>query len=201
MFFAGDRRWRVRTSYTSAKPMTSTDERDLIERSKKGDPSAFEALVRKYQDRVYNLCRYMLQDPTNAQDAAQDVFLKAYKALKDFRPDSSLYTWIYRIAVTTCLDYRKKSRREAFRTERLSEDLPSAEPLPEQLYESGEIPNSIQLALQKLPEKLKAAIVLREIEELSYEEIAEVLHTSTGTVKSRISRAREQLRHLLKNVV
>jgi RNA polymerase sigma-70 factor (ECF subfamily) len=181
--------------------MTSTDERDLIERSKKGDPSAFEALVRKYQDRVYNLCRYMLQDPTNAQDAAQDVFLKAYKALKDFRPDSSLYTWIYRIAVTTCLDYRKKSRREAFRTEPLSEDLPSAEPLPEQLYESGEIPNSIQLALQKLPEKLKAAIVLREIEELSYEEIAEVLHTSTGTVKSRISRAREQLRHLLKNVV
>jgi RNA polymerase sigma-70 factor (ECF subfamily) len=180
--------------------MNSIDESDLIGRLKKGDPSAFEAIVRKYQDRIYNLCRYMLQDPENAQDAAQDVFLKAYKALKDFRPESSLYTWIYRIAVTTCLDYRRKSRRETFRTEPLSEDLPSVEPLPEELYESGEIPDSIQLALQKLPEKLKAAIVLREIEELSYEEIAEVLHTSPGTVKSRISRAREQLRDLLKKI-
>ncbi len=178
--------------------MTFTDESDLIERFKKGEASAFEAVVRKYQDRIYNLCRYMLRDPQNAQDAAQDVFLKAYKALKDFRPESSLYTWIYRIAVTTCLDYRRKSRREMSRSEPLTEDLPSVEPLPEELYESGEIPDSIQLALQKLPEKLKAAIVLREIEEFSYEEIAEVLHTSTGTVKSRISRAREQLRHLLK---
>jgi RNA polymerase sigma-70 factor (ECF subfamily) len=178
--------------------MTTSEDSDLTERFKKGDRSAFEALVHKYQDRVYNLCRYMLQDPQDAQDAAQDAFLKAYKALKDFTPGSSLYTWIYRIAVTTCLDYRRKSRREAFRREPLTQDLPSAEPLPEQVYESREIPQSIQIALQKLPEKLRAAIVLREIEELSYEEIAGVLHTSAGTVKSRISRAREQLRHLLK---
>jgi RNA polymerase sigma-70 factor, ECF subfamily len=178
--------------------MTFSNDSDLIERFKKGDLSAFEALVRKYQDRVYNLCRYMLKDREDAQDAAQDVFLKAYGGLKHFRPESSLYTWIYRIAVTTCLDYRRKSRREAFRSEPLTEDLPSNERYPEQLYESGEIPDSIQLALQKLPEKLRAAIVLREIEELSYEEIAEVLHTSAGTVKSRISRAREELRHLLK---
>jgi RNA polymerase sigma-70 factor (ECF subfamily) len=180
--------------------MTFINDNDLIEGFKKGDPSAFEALVRKYQDRVYNLCRYMLQDPQNAQDAAQDAFLKAYRRLKDFRPDSSLYTWIYRITITTCLDYRRKLRREAFRSEPLTEDLPSAEPLPEQAYESGEIPQSIQRALQKLPEKLRAAIVLREIEELSYEEIAEVLHTSPGTVKSRISRAREQLRHILSKI-
>jgi RNA polymerase sigma-70 factor, ECF subfamily len=187
----------IRTSAT-AKPMTSTDENALIQLFKKGDPSAFEAIVRKYQDRIYNLCRYMLQDPENAQDAAQDAFLKAYRALKDFRPGASLYTWIYRIAVTTCLDYRRKSRREMSRSEPLTEDLPSVEPLPEQLFASAEIPHSIQLALQKLPEKLKAAIVLREIEELSYEEIAEVLHTSPGTVKSRISRARDALRSLLK---
>jgi RNA polymerase sigma-70 factor (ECF subfamily) len=180
--------------------MTTSEDSDLTERFKKGDSSAFEALVRKYQDRVYNLCRYMLQDPQNAQDAAQDAFLKAYRGLRDFRPDSSLYTWIYRIAVTTCLDYRRKSRRESFRNEPLAEDLPSAEPLPEQVYESREIPQSIQIALQKLPEKLRAAIVLREIEELSYEEIAEVLHTSAGTVKSRISRARKQLRHILRKI-
>jgi RNA polymerase sigma-70 factor (ECF subfamily) len=178
--------------------MNSTDDSDLIGRFKKGDSSAFEPIVRKYQDRVYNLCRYMLQDPQDAQDAAQDVFLKSYRGLKNFRPDSSLYTWICRIAVTTCLDYRRKSRREASRSEPLSEDLPSGEHSPHRLYESKKITESIQLALQKLPEKLRAAIVLREIEELSYEEIAEVLHTSPGTVKSRISRAREQLRHLLK---
>jgi RNA polymerase sigma-70 factor (ECF subfamily) len=180
--------------------MNSIDESDLIKQIKKGDPSAFEAIVRKYEDKIYNLCRYMLRDPEDAQDAAQDVFLKAYRALKDFRPDSSLYPWIYRIAVTTCIDYRRKSRREALRTEPLTEDLPSVEPIPEQRYQSGEISDSLQLALQKLPEKLRGAIVLREIEELSYEEIAQVLHTSPGTVKSRISRAREQLRHLLKKI-
>jgi RNA polymerase sigma-70 factor (ECF subfamily) len=180
--------------------MTFINESDLIERFKQGDLSAFEAIFRKHQDRIYNLCRYMLQDPQNAQDAAQDVFLKAYRALKDFTPDASLYTWIYRIAMNTCLDYRRKSRREGFSSEPLTEDLPSDEHSPYQLFESGEIRYSIQQALQKLPEKLRATIVLREIEGLSYEEIAEVLHTSAGTVKSRISRAREQLRHFLKKI-
>jgi RNA polymerase sigma-70 factor (ECF subfamily) len=178
--------------------MTFVTDSDLINGCKKGDPSAFEALVRKYQDRIYNLCRYMLQDPRDAQDAAQDVFLKAYRGLKDFRPDASIYTWLYRISVNACLDYRKKSRRHVFRSEPLTNDLPSDEPLPEGVYESEEIPYSVRLALQKLPEKLRAAIVLREMEELSYEEIAKVLGTSVGTVKSRLSRAREELRHLLK---
>jgi RNA polymerase sigma-70 factor (ECF subfamily) len=178
--------------------MTFINDSDLVKRFKNGDLSAFEEIIRKYQNRIYNLCRYMLQDPEDAQDAAQDVFLKSYRGLKSFRPNSLLYTWIYRIAVTTCLDYRRKSRRKAFRNEPLPEDLASGEHSPHQLYESRKITESVQMALQKLPEKLRAAIVLREIEELSYEEIAEVLHTSVGTVKSRISRAREQLRHLLK---
>ena len=177
------------------------NESDLIERFKQGDPSAFEAIVRKHQDRIYNLCRYMLQDPRNAQDAAQDVFLKAYRAFKHFRPDFSIYTWLYRIAVNTCLDYQKKSRREVSMSEPLAEDLPSDEPFPEQLYESREITAVIQLALQKLPKKLSAAIVLREIEGLSYNQIADVLRTSVGTVKSRISRAREELRHLLQKKI
>ena len=159
--------------------------------------SEFEELVRKYQHRIYNLCRYMLQDPGHAQDAAQDVFLKAYRALKDFRPDASLYTWLYRIAVNTCQDYIRQSARQASRNEPLEEDLPSGERSPQQLYEAGQMAQTIQLALQKLPEKLRTAIVLREMEGLSYEEIAEVLHTSTGTVKSRISRARERLRPIL----
>jgi len=178
--------------------MNFADDSDLIERFKKGDLSAFEAVVRKYQDRVYNLCRYMLRDPEDGQDAAQDVFLKSFRGLKDFSPHSSLYTWIYRIGVTTCLDYKKKRRRESLRSVPLAEDLPSDAPFPDQTYESRESTEVIQGALQQLPEKLRAAIVLREMEGLSYEEIAEVLDISIGTVKSRISRAREELRSLLK---
>jgi RNA polymerase sigma-70 factor (ECF subfamily) len=182
------------------KPMTFINESDLIERFKKGDPSAFEAILLRHQDRIFNLCRYMLRDSRDAQDAAQEIFLKVYKGLEGFRPDASLYTWLYRIAVNTCLDYKRKSRREPFWGEPLAEDLPSDEPFPDQIYESRESTEAIQLALQKLPSKLRAAIVLREMEGLSYEEIAEVLHISLGTVKSRISRAREQLRRLLKKI-
>jgi RNA polymerase sigma-70 factor, ECF subfamily len=161
------------------------------------DPSEFHELLRKYQDRIYNLCRYMLGNRQDAQDAAQDAFLKAYKNLGDFRPEASLYSWLYRIAVNTCLDYRKKTSIKVLRDAPLSEEEPSGAPSAEATYESKRISESVQSALQKLPKKLGPAIILREIEGLSYEEIAEVLRTSVGTVKSRISRAREELRRIL----
>jgi RNA polymerase sigma-70 factor (ECF subfamily) len=169
----------------------------LTKRFQNSDLTAFEELIRRYQDRVYNLCRYMLRDPQDAQDAAQDVFLKAYRGIKEFRPEASLYTWLCRIAVNTCIDYKRKSRRDALKKEPLPEDLPSTEPFSAELYESRENTAAIQAALQKLPEKLRTAIVLREIDGLSYEEVAEVLHASVGTVKYRISRAREELRRIL----
>jgi RNA polymerase sigma-70 factor, ECF subfamily len=169
----------------------------LSTQSQHGDLAAFGDIVRNYQDRIYNLCRYILRDPQDAQDAAQDVFLKAYRGIKEFRPEASLYTWLYRIAVNTCLDYQRKARRDALKNEPLSDDLPSAEPLPAELHESRKNTEAVRAALQKLPGKLRAAIVLREIDGLSYEEIAEVLHASVGTVKSRISRAREELRRIL----
>jgi RNA polymerase sigma-70 factor (ECF subfamily) len=181
--------------------MAFADDGDLITRFMDGDLSGFEGLVRKYQDRIYNLCRYMIQDTHDAQDAAQDVFLKAYESLKAFKPNASLYTWLYRIAVNTCLDYKKKSRPEQGEDESLIDELASAEPSPEQRYHSKELGQAIRMGLQKLPENLRAAIVLKEIEELSYDEIAEVLHISLGTVKSRISRAREELRQLLQKKV
>jgi RNA polymerase sigma-70 factor (ECF subfamily) len=181
--------------------MAFADEADLIDRFKGGDLSVFEGLVRTYQDRIYNVCRYMIQDTHDAQDAAQEVFLKAYKSLGDFKPGASLYTWLYRIAINTCLDYKKKSRPEQMEDESVIDDLASTEPSPERRYQSKEIGLAIQVALRKLPEHLRAAIVLKEIEELPYEEIAEVLHTSVGTVKSRISRAREELRRLLQKKV
>lgn len=169
----------------------------MTKRSKNNDSSEFEEVLRKYQHRIYNLCRYMVGNPQDAQDAAQDAFLKAYKNLRDFKPESSLYTWLYRIAVNTCLDYKRKTSLATLRNECLSEEEPSGEPSPERKYESKEISEAIQSALQKLPKKLRPAIVLREIDGFSYEEIAEILHTSVGTVKSRISRAREELRRIL----
>lgn len=164
---------------------------------KSSDLEDFEGFVREYQDRVYNLCRYMLREPQDAQDAAQDAFLKAFNGFKNFSPGSSFYAWLYRIAVHTCLDYRRKVQRDAHRHDPLPEELPSNEPFPADIYESRESTEAIQAALQKLPVKLRTTIVLREIEGLSYEEIAEVLHASVGTVKSRISRAREELRRIL----
>jgi RNA polymerase sigma-70 factor, ECF subfamily len=174
--------------------MDLRDDITLILLFRNGDLSAFEELVRRNEDRIYNLCRYMLHDVSDAQDAAQDTFIKAYKSLKEFRPGASLSTWLYRIAVNTCLDHQKKSRHDPLSGEVLSEELLSSDLSPEDKYQAKKTTEAIQSALQKLPEKLRSAIVLREIEELTYEEIALVLDTSVGTVKSRISRAREELR-------
>lgn len=175
------------------------DDIEIIRRFKHGEAAAFNDIVLKYQDRIFNLCIYMLRDAHDAQDAAQDCFIKACRALHDFSPDASLYTWLYRIAMNTCLDSRRKRSRGQTDSDSTPEDLPSPQPSPEKLYESKEISAAVRGALQKMPEKLRATIVLREIEGLSYEEISEILDISSGTVKSRISRAREVLRNLLRD--
>ena len=181
--------------------MNPQDENLLIQQFKTGDLSIFEIFVKKYQDRIYNLCRYMLGNTQDAEDAAQDVFVKAFRKLKDFRPESSLYTWLYRIGVNTCIDHKSKFRPEPFNDKFLEEDLPSAGPSPEGCYQSKEVGQAIQSALEQLPKHSRAVIVLKEIEGLSYEEIAEVLKTSVGTIKSRLSRTREDLRRVLREKV
>jgi RNA polymerase sigma-70 factor, ECF subfamily len=179
------------------------DDFSLINRFKDGDSTAFEELVLKYQDRIYNLCRNMLGNTHEAEDAAQDTFLKAYQRLKDFKPEAALYTWLYRIAVNTCLDYKKRPLWESFfrktdeYEEYISEPL-SDGPSPEKLYESKQLGIALRKSLGKLSLKLRTVIVLKEIEGLSYEEIADILEVSKGTVKSRISRARDELKILLK---
>jgi RNA polymerase sigma-70 factor, ECF subfamily len=181
--------------------MNVHDDRHLIDLFNRDPKPAFKSIVEKYQDRIFNLCVYMLRDREDARDAAQDVFLKAFRSLGEFKQEASLYTWLYRICVNTCLDYKKKSRPESLEDESFVEDMPSTSPSPEQQYQSKEIGQAIQKALQKLPTDLRATIVLKEIEELSYEEIAKTLGISMGTVKSRISRAREELRRLLQKKV
>lgn len=183
----------------------NSDESSIIDRFKKGEKAAFEELVLKYQDRIYNLCRHMLGNVHDAEDAAQDTFIKAFRNLAAFKPDSSLYTWLYRIAVNTCLDYKKKPFWESF-FKKSGEgdefvDEPSSDwPSPEKLCESKQIGLALYTSIRMLPVKLRMAIVLREIEGLSYEEIAQVLDVSTGTVKSRISRAREEIKGLMKKI-
>ncbi len=176
------------------------DDTDLVERFIAGDIPAFAELVRRYQDKIYNLCSYMLADPDIAQDAAQDAFLKAYYRLKDFRGDCAFYSWLYRIAVNTCLDEKRRSRQPTDYMEPAPslEEIPSPSPSADRIYQSKETSHAIQAALQKLPEGLRAAILLKEMEGLSYEEIADACRISVGTVKSRISRARVELRRLLR---
>jgi RNA polymerase sigma-70 factor, ECF subfamily len=179
------------------------EDNSIITKHKNGDPAAFEDLVLAYQDKIYSLCRYMLGNAHDAEDAAQDTFLKAYQALPKFQPNASLYTWLYRIATNTCIDYKKKPIFESLFSdseegERLVHDRVSDAPSPEMLYHSKEIDRVLQESLGKLSPKLRAIIILKEIEELSYEEIADTLEISMGTVKSRISRAREELQILMK---
>jgi RNA polymerase sigma-70 factor, ECF subfamily len=173
-----------------------------INNFKNGDNSAFGALVQKYQDRIYTLCRYMLENQDDADDAAQDTFVKAFQGLKGFTPTSSFYTWLYRIAVNTCLDYKRKFSLHSLFFSAGNEDhidrFPSHAPSPESAYAAKQSMYAVQTALNNLSKKLRVVIVLKELEGLSYEEIAEVLDVSVGTVKSRISRAREELKKIMK---
>ena len=184
--------------------MDNTEDQALIDRFKNGDNSAFGEIVLKYQNKTYNLCRHMLASRQDAEDAAQEVFLKAYQALPRFQPEAALYTWLYRIAVNTCLDYKRIPILESlFGTsqegEFLIHDRASDDPSPEALYQSKEIDIGLRKSLGKLSPKLRAIIILKEMEDLSYEEIAETIGISMGTVKSRIARAREELKKLMKD--
>ena len=180
--------------------ITVQNEALLIKRFREGDLSAFAQIVQFHQDRIYNLCRYMLKNRQDAEDAAQETFLKAYKKLKNFKPESSLYTWLYRIGVNTCLDHKKKLRPEPIQDQFMVENLATAEPSPATRYESKEIGQSIQSALYQLSKNSRLVLVLKEIEGLSYEEISEVLDLPLGTIKSRISRAREEVCQLLQKL-
>jgi RNA polymerase sigma-70 factor (ECF subfamily) len=177
------------------------NEIEIIEKVNKGDTSAFETLVQKYESRIYTLCRYMLKSPQDAEDAAQDTFVKAFQGLKHFTPTSTFYTWLYRIAVNTCLDFKRKTSLQSFYFSADARNkldmVPSKIPSPESAYAAKESIRALRTALNSISDKLRVVIVLKEIEGLPYEEIAKILDVSVGTVKSRISRAREELRKIM----
>ncbi len=178
-------------------PSSMNDDK-LIEHFKDGDKSIFAELALKYQDRIYSLCRYMLENSQDAEDAAQDTFIKAFQGLKSFTPTASFYTWLYRIAVNTCLDHKRKNSLLSFffssDNEAPLDMFPSHIPTPEVAFDTKQSMQSLQIALNRLSTKLRTVLVLKELEGFSYEEIADILDVSVGTVKSRISRAREELK-------
>ena len=183
----------------------------LVQRVQSGDQHAFELLVAKYQRRIFRLISRFVSDPATAEDIAQETFLRAYRAIGRFRGDSQFYTWLYRIAVNTA----KRSASAGARSPVFQENLHSSEgeetfagseqlstvETPEAVMATREIADAVKNALDGLPEELRTAIVLREIEGLSYEDIAQLMGCPPGTVRSRIFRAREaiarQLRPLL----
>lgn len=177
------------------------NEKELILLLQQGDETAFEALVRLYEKKIYTLCRRMCGNDEDAQEAAQDAFLSLWRSAKSFRGDASLSTWLYRLATNACIDLLRRNQRGGERVslddEETTFELVDAAPLPEQALERKETQRLIEEGLRALPEEYRAILLLREAEGLSYAEIADAMHMELGTVKSRISRGRVLLRNYL----
>lgn len=179
---------------------------ELIEKFNNGDKDAFEQLIIRYERKIYSICFYFLKSREDAEDAAQEVILKLYKKLESFRKEAAFSTWMNYVASNTCRDYLRKRKRnqvlhldEDIRTDEgnISRELPSEEDTPEESMEKKELGVLMQEALFKLRDDHKEILLMREYQELSYDEISEILEISVGTVKSRIYRARQDLKGLL----
>jgi RNA polymerase sigma-70 factor (ECF subfamily) len=177
-------------------------DRQLVARAQAGDKQAFDLLVSKYQRKLGRLLSRFIRDPAEIEDVAQEAFVKAYRALPSFRGDSAFYTWLYRIGINTAKNYLVAMGRRAPTTTEFDSDeaeaFEDADQLrdintPESVLASKEIAATVQRAMEELPDDLRTAIELREIEGLSYEEIASIMNCPIGTVRSRIFRAREAI--------
>jgi RNA polymerase sigma-70 factor, ECF subfamily len=182
------------------------DETELVTELQAGSDTAFDWLVVHYHGPVYNLILSMLGDVADAADGTQEVFLKAFRGIRSFRQGSSLKTWLYRIAIREALNHKRWFKRHLQRNVsidaepeegRSSIEIEDLGPTPFELLAANEIQAAVQGALRQVPEVFRSAVILRDLEGLSYEEIAEVLECSVGTVKSRILRGRRALKDLL----
>src|SRR3954449_13334703 len=181
----------------------------LVERAQRGDKQAFELLVAKYQRKLGRLLSQFIRDPAEVEDVTQEAFVKAYRALPSFRGDSAFYTWLYRIGINTAKNFLVAQGRRAPTTTTGGFDSEEAEGFeeasnlremntPESELTSKQIAQTVNQTLEELPEELRTAITLREIEGLSYEEIAAIMNCPIGTVRSRIFRAREAIAEKLR---
>mgnify|MGYP006300594745 FL=1 len=197
---------------TTGSAAEAGEDRSLVAKAREGDRIAFDRLVIKYRDRVVGLCARLLCSPVEGEDAAQETFLKVYRNLDRFRGDAEFFTWLYRIALNTCRNRRRswwnRLRRIAVR---LDEPIQTENgPQPRELGDTRMIPTkdlerkrlgaAIREGLTGLAAKHRELVVLRDVQGLSYEEIERLTGLSSGTVKSRLSRAREALSHKLKGI-
>ena len=176
-------------------------DQELVVRVQKGDKTAFDLLVRKYQHRIAKLVSRYVYDRSEVEDVTQEAFIKAYRAIKGFRGESAFYTWLYRIAINTAKNYLVAQGRRPSIADVETEDAEASDigtnlrdaTTPERQMLADEIGRTVERVLTALPEDLRSAVTLREIDGLSYEEIAEIMNCPIGTVRSRIFRAREAI--------
>ena len=179
-----------------------SSDKKLVKRVQKGDKGAFDLLVLKYQHKIVNLVMRYVRDPELALDITQEAFIKAYRALPRFRGDSAFYTWMYRIAVNTAKNHLAAQRRRPMDVELDLQDPEQYDlhaklketDTPEGVTSGKELQETVERAIAALPEDLRTAIILRELEGMSYEEIAQTMECPVGTVRSRIFRARDAIR-------
>lgn len=178
-----------------------SSDKKLVKRVQRGDKGAFDLLVLKYQHKIVNLVMRYVRDPELALDITQEAFIKAYRALPRFRGDSAFYTWMYRIAVNTAKNHLAAQRRRPVNVELDMQDPDQYDlhaklmetDTPEAISLSNELRETVERAIAALPEDLRTAIILRELEGMSYEEIAQTMECPVGTVRSRIFRARDAI--------
>ncbi len=179
--------------------MSERSDLELVKRFQKGDEAAFNELVLRYQEKVYWVARRFLNDHDHADDIVQEVFCKAYEALKEFRSESSIYTWLYRIAVNVALNtIRRQKLRDFFRIDEFFESEDVSAETPDRLFEQQEQKSLIEEAIRSLPEKQKAVFIMRYYDEMRYEEIAKILKTSVGGLKANYFHAVKKIGEYLK---
>ena len=179
------------------------EEQQWIDAARRGDQAAFEQLVRRYEKRVFALTGRMCRNPSDAEEAAQETFLAAWQGLPFFRGEASFATWLYRLASNACVDLLRREGRHqtgagiSLDDEESGFDPPDPAPSPHALAERAELRQQIEAALAELPPEYRQVLILRELHQRTYDEIAEICSLDLGTVKSRISRGRKRLRKIL----
>ncbi len=185
--------------------MEKINENNLLQKASNGDVGAFEELTTEYYSKVYSICYRMLNNTEDAYEQAQETFIKAFKYIKDFKGNCAISTWLYRIATNVCLDFIRKHKNKkvisieqnTFEDLQLKDSLVSENPGPEKVAETNAQKQAIKEAMDKMNEKNRLVIILRDFMGLSYDEISDTMKVPVGTVKSRINRARNELRELL----
>ncbi len=180
-------------------------EQKLIKKCMDGNLKAFDELIEKYEKTAYNIALRMLKNPEDAMDVSQEAFIKIFKSIKTFNFESAFSTWLYRIVTNTCLDFLRKKNTNVYSIDNpiqtedgeIERDFPDDSNTPEELYEKKLTKELVNNAIEKLDENHKAVIILRDIQGFSYEEISNILDCSIGTVKSRINRARNNLKEII----